>query len=176
MPYEYVCWKNLLNDIDGDNRSYKEILAGKLTLIPLTKEDFEKITDMEFIDRWFLDADYSDEFQDLTRNVPEDFNLLVEDNVDKVFYEEENFIWSQRLLSSAYLKLCENKSNEAQLLYSLHFDENFKREFFKYILKKSIYEYYVSLKFNTELNNGRYTLDELDKIIEKIEDLWVCTK
>lgn len=176
LPYEYVCWKNLLNDIDGDNRSYKEILAGKLTLIPLTKEDFEKITDMEFIDRWFLDADYSDEFQDLTRNVPEDFNLLVEDNVDKVFYEEENFIWSQRLLSSAYLKLCENKSNEAQLLYSLHFDENFKREFFKYILKKSIYEYYVSLKFNTELNNGRYTLDELDKIIEKIEDLWVCTK
>ena len=176
MPYEYVCWKNLLNDIEGDNRSYKELLVEKLTLTQLTQEDFKKITGMEIFDRWFLEANYSDEFQDLTQNVPEDFNRSVEDNVDKVFYEEENLVWSQRLLISAYLKLCENKSEEAQLLYSLYFDEKFKREFFKYILKKSIYEYYISLKFNTELNNGRYTLDELDKIIKRIEDLWICTK
>lgn len=176
LPYEYVCWKNLLNDIEGDNRSYKELLVEKLTLTQLTQEDFKKITGMEIFDRWFLEANYSDEFQDLTQNVPEDFNRSVEDNVDKVFYEEENLVWSQRLLISAYLKLCENKSEEAQLLYSLYFDEKFKREFFKYILKKSIYEYYISLKFNTELNNGRYTLDELDKIIKRIEDLWICTK
>ena len=79
-------------------------------------------------------------------------------------------------MSAAYLKLSQNKNEDAELLYGLYLDKNLQQEFFKTILKKSIYEYYVSMKFNTELNNGRYSLKQLDEIISKIEGLWVCTK
>ena len=62
---------------------------------------------------------------------------------------------------------------EAQFIYSLYFDEYYVEEFYKNILKKSIYEYYFSLKFNTEENQNKFTLDELDVIISKIEEKWV---
>ena len=176
LPYEYICWKNLLNDIEGSTKSFNELLSDKFEKKTITKTDLNKIFDMDFMEKWFLDANYSDEFEQLTSEKTDDLDNLIDQYVDKIFYNEEKIIWSERLLSSAYLKLCENKPDEANLLYNLYFDESAKQEFFKNILKKSIYEYYVSLKFNTELNNGRYTIKELDEIISKIEDLWVCTK
>lgn len=176
LPYEYVCWKTLLNDIEGDARTYKEILSEKLTPKKLTLTDLEKIFNMDFTDKWFLDANYSDEFELLTEQKLEEPDKIIDENVNKVFYPGEAATWSDRLLTAAYLKLCENNTEDATLLYSLYFDEKLKQEFFKNILKKSIYEYYVSLKFNTDLNNGRYTIKELDEIISQIEGLWVCTK
>lgn len=176
IPYEYVCWKNLLADIEGDNRAYKDILASKLEQKQLYETDLNKIFEMDFTDKWFLDANYSDEFEEITASDTDDFEKLVSENTDKVFYPEEKQVWSERLLSAAYLKLSQNKNEDAELLYGLYLDKNLQQEFFKTILKKSIYEYYVSMKFNTELNNGRYSLKQLDEIISKIEGLWVCTK
>ena len=176
IPYEYVCWKNLLADIEGDNRAYKDILASKLEQKQLYETDLNKIFEMDFTDKWFLDANYSDEFEEITASDTDDFEKLVSENTDKVFYPEEKQVWSERLLSAAYLKLSQNKNEDAELLYGLYLDKNLQQKFFKTILKKSIYEYYVSMKFNTELNNGRYSLKQLDEIISKIEGLWVCTK
>lgn len=176
LPYEYVCWKNLLNDIEGDTNTFEEILSKKLNFKKLDHDDLEKIFEMDFMNKWFLDANYSDEFEQVTATLPDDFDNLIDENLDKVFYKEEHNIWLNRLLTAAYLKLCENKINEADLLYNLYYNKNMHLEFFKNILKKSIYEYYVNLKFNTGLNNGRYSLDALNKIIATIEDLWVCTK
>ncbi len=176
LPYEYVCWKNLLSDIKGEYKTIKEILTNKFSPKSLTKKDFDKIMDMEFIDKWFLDADYSDEFEELVNAKTDNFDNLIENNLDKVFYDEEKAVWSNRILTASYLELSQNRLQEAELLFDLYFDKQFLREFFKNILRKSIYEYFVSLKFNTELNNGKYTLKELDEIIEQIEGLWVCTK
>ena len=47
------------------------------------------------------------------------------------------------------------------------------RESMRYIIRKSIYEYYFGLKYNTELNNGKFSLNELDYIIKLIEAKWV---
>ena len=85
-------------------------------------------------------------------------------------------MWSERLLIAAYMMLIQGDKKYADYVYSLYFDEEAKQEFYKFILKKSIYEYYVALKFSTELNDGRYSLRELDGIIAHIEGLWVCTK
>lgn len=176
LPYEYVCWKNLLADIEVDDRSLKDILCEKLTVKKLSMKNLEQIFDMDFTNKWFLDACYSDEFEELINTKTNDFNKLIEENIEKVFYEDEKRVWSERLLMSAYLKFAKDDIYGAELLYGLYFDEELKQEFYKNILRKSIYEYYVSLKFNTELNNGRYTIKELDEIISHIEDLWVCTK
>ena len=172
LPYEYICWKNLLADIESEN--YIELLEKNLKRFKLCKKDLNYILEMDFIDKWFLDANYSDEFENMLDKF--DFENLVNENVDKVFYKEEKEIWSNRLLMCAFLKLAENNKHDAEILYNLYFDDDLKQELYKNILRKSLYEYYISLKFNTELNNGRYTLIELDNIISKIEDLWVCTK
>lgn len=172
LPYEYVCWKNLLADIEST--PIKETLQEQLSIKQLSGID--KIFEMDFADKWFLNPNYSDEFEDLLSTDNNDFDALIDQNIDKVFYSEEKQVWSERLLTAAYLKLAENKHNEAETLYSLYYNDDLRQEFFKNILRKSIYEYYVSLKFNTDMNNGRYTINELDEIIAHIEDLWVCTK
>ncbi len=176
LPYEYICWKNLLNDVEADIRTFEDILSAELKKKSVTHSDIDKLFNMDFTAKWFMNAGYSDEFDYLLQQDTADLNKLVNDNIYKVFYPEEQRIWTERLISTSYLKFCENERHDAELLYSLYFDEAGKQEFLKNILKKSIYEYYVSLKFNTELNNGRYTLKELDEIISAIEEMWVCTK
>lgn len=176
LPYEYICWKNLLADIEYDNKSFNEILKSQLSEQEATQEDLNYILDDTATEKWFLNAGYSDEFEALCEATPENFDKLVEENVNKVFYQEEKLIWTNRLLNVAFLKLAANDITGAQKFYNLYNNETLKQEFFKNILKRSIYEFYVNLKFNTELNNGKYTLNELNRIISHIEDLWVCTK
>ena len=69
--------------------------------------------------------------------------------------------------------MLDKKHGEAELLYNLYFDEKYINELYLNILRKSVYEYYFSLKFNTDENQNRFTLGELDLIIEKIEEKWV---
>ncbi len=176
LPYEYVCWKNLLADIECDRNSFETILSTRLNKRKLSDKDIEKIIQSDFADKWFLNAGYSDEFEEICNLSTNNFDTLVNENLDKVFYASERSIWARRLLSTAYLLLSQENIEMAEILYNLYYDQAQLQEFFKNILRRSIYEYYVNLKFNTELNNGRYTLKELDEIIAQIEGLWVCTK
>lgn len=174
LPYEYVCWKNLLSDISYD--SIKDVLDKSLKNKKLSSEEMEVIYDMPFMKRWFLDPHYSDEFENVLEIKDLDFDKTVNDNVDYIFYDDEKRVWSERLLIAAYLMLIQGDKKYADYVYSLYFDEESKHEFYKFILKRSIYEYYVAMKFSTELNDGRYSLKELDETIAHIEGLWVCTK
>ena len=102
-----------------------------------------------------------------------DFDEIINLYLNTVFYPDERRIWSERLLMPAYLKLLTGQTELAGIIYGLYFDEELKDEFFKNILRKSIYEYYFTLKYNTELNNGKFSLNELDYIIKMIESRWV---
>lgn len=182
LPYEYVCWKNLLADIDYETDDFQTILSKKYKIKELSAEDFEKIVNIDFMELWFLDSEYSSEYEEFLNTLNNklksdinsvDFDELITEYKDAVFYTEEKYIWRERLLNCAYLKMLDKKDDEAELLYSLYFDEHYINELYLNILRKSIYEYYFSLKFNTEENQDMYTLTELDSIICKIEEMWV---
>lgn len=182
LPYEYVCWKNLLADIDYEKEDFKTVLSQKYKPQQIESKDFERILNMDFMEHWFLDSEYSTEFEEFLKNLNKklksdtenaDLDEEVSRNTDVIFYEEEKKIWRERLLVCAYLKMTDKKDDEAALLYGLYLDEKMLPELYVNILRKSVYEYYFSLKFNTEENQNRFTLGELDKIIEKIEEKWV---
>ncbi len=155
MPYEYICWKNMLIDI--------ECVPLKLNyeLRKLSNSEFEDILKYDFTDFWFLNSTYSDEFEEFLKLLdnPKDYEKLIDENLEKVFYPEEYRIWSDRILNVALLKHLAGKEKEAQQLYFLYNDKELKRELFKNILRKSIYEYY-------------YSKNDKEKI-QAIEDMWV---
>ena len=91
-----------MNDIEGSTKSFNELLSDKFEKKTITKTDLNKIFDMDFMEKWFLDANYSDEFEQLTSEKTDDLDNLIDQYVDKIFYNEEKIIWSERLLSSAY--------------------------------------------------------------------------
>lgn len=162
MPYEYVCWKNLLVDIETENLD-KIIDLISLNADKLNEQEFENILQADFTDYWFLNSDYSDEFEDfiklLNETEPKDYEKIIEDNIDNIFYPEEKHVWYERILNVAILKYLAGSEKAAKALYSLYKDENYKRELLKNIVRKSIYEYYTAQK-------------DAEKVYE-IEKMWV---
>lgn len=157
MPYEYICWRNLLADIEA------KPLKLNYNINQLSNLEFEKILKYDFTDYWFLNSTYSDEFEEFIKNIDtipsEDFEKYIDENLENVFYPEEYRVWTKRILNCSLLKHLSGDEKAAQNLYNLYNDKKLIRELFKNILRKSIYEHYFAQK-NTER-------------IKDIEDMWV---
>lgn len=197
MSYEYICWRNLLHDIPTEPVPMQYILEDKFEKKTLTKKELDKICLAEETQKWFLDTDFSIKFYDFTEklnnnfkkdNYDIDLDEAIEEDLSKLIDKDEEKIWSKRIMNVAYLKYLANEKNLAGLFYALYFDEYAKHELFKNIIRKSIYEYYVSIKFkldetkktaNLFRRNSDYedeitiTKAQAEKVIEKIEKAWV---
>lgn len=182
FPYEYICWKNLLADIEPETTDIKTFLKTNLTPAEPSIEDIKRLSTDEFTKHWFLDYGYSSEFNEMidflnaklqNSDYKIDFDDVIALYFDGIFDKTEHAVWSERLIMSAYLKFLTGQTDCANLIYGLYFNETLKKEFFKNIIRKSIYEYYFGLKYNTELNDGKFSLNELDYIIKLIEAKWV---
>lgn len=196
ISYEYICWRNLLSDLEVEPTPIELILKQKFTPKSLSEEDLEQIFLLDFVQRWFFDIESNDEFrkfiEDLNLKIKEndlsfDFNELIIKMLPEIFTSEQKDLFDKRILASAYLKFLSENEEEAQLLYSLYFDESKKNELSLIILKKSIYEYYVTLKYRQKdqssmknifaMRNKQKTTEltakQIDFVITLIESLWV---
>lgn len=197
MSYEYICWRNLLHDIPTEPVPMQYILEDKFEKKTLTKKELDKICLAEETQKWFLDTDFSIKFYDFTEklnnnfkkdNYDIDLDEAIDEDLHKLIDKNEEKIWEKRIMNVAYLKYLANEKNLAGLFYALYFDEDAKEELFRNIIRKSIYEYYVLIKFkldsaskttNLFKRNTNYedeitiTKAQAEKVIEKIEKAWV---
>ena len=175
LPYEYVCWKNLLIDIDFDAEPVDKILKEQILPAKPDKLIIETLLNMKISSHWFLDANYSDEFEDLIKELKTSENLdeLVLENLNKIFYEEEKLSWVKKLKMVAFIKYSIGKDDESSMILGLIQDENLMNELFENILKRSIYEYLMTIKYNKDQNTEQFTIDEIDSKIKYIEEKWV---
>jgi len=196
ISYEYICWKTLLSDVSEEPVPVELILASKFEKKSLADAEFEKIYQLDFIQRWFVDTEYNSEFNSLMVDLNSkmsaddftiDFDTVVKENLDLIFSAKSKKILENRILMAAYLKYLSAESAVAGLLYSLYYDEAQKSKLVENIVRKSIYEYYVSLKFKykeeSKMTNifslkkrakeKNLSLKQVDLVISIIESLWV---
>lgn len=196
ISYEYICWKRLLSDVSIGPVPIELVLGSELKQEVLSDNDLNKIFMFDFIQRWFFDTEYSDDFKSMVealnaRMANNDFDIeldsIVEEGAKKIFTKEQKTILDKRILMCAYLRYLAGLKAEAALLYSLYNDEDKKNLLAKNILRKSIYEYYVSLKFKYKeerkmtnifaMRNKTKDLElspkQIDLAISLIEGLWV---
>ncbi len=175
LPYEYVCWKNLLVDIDFTDKSIEQILREQIMPETIDRSIFEQLDKMKVSKRWFLDENYSKEFSELIKELKTTDNLdsLVTKHVNIVFYAEEKNVWVNKLLISSFIKYSIGKIEDAVQIYSLLYNKELMEEFFLNILKRSIYEYLMTIRYNKDLNKEQFTSSEIDDKIQYIEDKWV---
>ena len=135
----------------------------------------ETLLNIKISSHWFLDANYSDEFEDLIKELKTSENLdeLVSKNLNKIFYEEEKLSWVKKLKMAAFIKYSIGKDDESSMILGLTQDENLMNELFENILKRSIYEYLMTIKYNKDQNTEQFTIDEIDSKIKYIEEKWV---
>jgi len=196
ISYEYICWKRLLCDITTEIVPIELTLNSVFKQEPLTDENLEDIYMFDFLQRWFFDTEYSDEFKavvdDLNSKISaNDFSFEFDDVVVqssmKIFTTKQKKILGKRILMSSYLRYLSGNKADAALLYSLYCDEDKKTKLEQNIIRKSIYEYFVSLKFRYKEENKmtnifalrnkpktqELTSKQIDMVISIIEGLWV---
>ncbi len=195
ISYELLCWQTLLSDIEND-KNFENILDENFVKRKLSDSEMEKFYFAPFVQRWFLDTEYSEEFEKFIqkfneRFINDDFDVDLEaeilDKLPEIFSEKERKSIEQRLLVSAYLEFLSKDLIDAQILYALRFDEENKVKLYENMLRKSIYEYYILQKFKQmeeKKTANIFTLRnkpkqrslsfvQIEKIISIIENLWV---
>lgn len=175
LPYEYVCWKNLLIDIDYENQPIEELLQEQVLPARVTASTITNLSKMGVSAHWFLDCKYSDEFEYLLTQLKDTDNLdeLVKNNVNKIFYTEEKIEWVKKLILSAYIKYEIGKDEQASEIYGISQDDKTLEKLFEEILKRSIYEYLTLIKYNKDINSNGLTYEDIEGKIKYIEDKWV---
>lgn len=197
VSYEYICWRTITSDIPVEPVPMEFIMEDKFKKEPLSNSDFDKICLSDIAQKWFLDTDFSDEFFEFISEVnktyksgdyTQDLDEKIEQNLDTIIPKKDTKRWAKRILTSAYLKYLANEKAEAQRLYSLYFDQESMQKMYVNIVRKSIYEYYMGLKFraidlantanifsrNKNISSSEFSLEELEKIITEIENKWVA--
>lgn len=179
-PYEYNCWKKIFLGIAPENIDFEEYLTKELEGYEIKDSDITDVLSASLTDAWFYSKNFGDEteifFKELDKRLSQtpinevDFEEFIQNNLDLVFYDEEKENWTRRLLLTAYGKHCQNDEKTAKSLYELAIDETLKRELFKFILKQSIFQYF--LKLITDNNFNKYDEKELEDILSYLENLW----
>ena len=175
FPYEYVCWRNLLIDIDFDPQKIEKILKEKVSPLQITGSIASKLEELRISSRWFLDMDYSNEFTKILKMIKTAGNLdeLVNNHWESVFDEAEKTEWKKKILFSAYIKFAIGKEDDAGFVYGILFSEQAQAVLFKEILKRSIYEYLMVVKYDKSVNSYDLTHEEINDKINYIEEKWV---
>ncbi len=175
LPYEYVCWKSLLVDIEYESQTIEELLQEQILPAKVNNDAITNLLQMGVSTHWFLDYKYSDEFENLLKALKDtkDIDSLLEQNIDKVFYSEEKIEWINKLILSAYIKSVIGKDEQAQILYGITQDDLVLKEMFGQILQRSIYEYLTVVKYDKNIESFGLTYEDIEGKIKYIEDKWV---
>ncbi len=186
IPYEYICWQSIMLDINPEK---PEINVEKKEL---NQKEIDKLCLSEYVQNWFFDEITSDTFSVFIKKLSDEykksnFNVdadkFIADHFDEIYTAPELAYKLVTFNLAAYLRYTKGDMELAQVFYSL--GTNY--QFLTNIIRKSIYEYYVGLRFllknkqktsiafcqqkNTEADE--FKLLQLDLIISSIEARWV---
>lgn len=175
LPYEYVCWKNLLVDIECEEADIYDFVKSNIHPAKIDELVTSKLERMKVSAHWFLDYDYSGEFSEVIKSLKSenDLDKLINDNFDKVFNDAEKCGWINKLLFCSYIKHIIGKDDEASEIYALAVNESIFDKFLLEIFRRSIYEYLILIKYNKDLNKEMFTDEDISFKIEYIEKNWV---
>lgn len=196
IPYEYICWNLLLNDV-AEIENYERFLSLNLDKTQITLAKLDKFFDSSLLDNWFIDEFENDAFSELidclndelnkkNKNIIEYSESLIKQYLYKIYNDDELAYFNNKLLLAAYLAQKLDKLKTSSVFYSLISEKDFRELFLVEILKKSIYEYYLRKKEQFEnisnaknifMKNNRAELSMDDKVkiffmINEIEDKW----
>ena len=179
-PYEYNCWKKVFLDIQPEQEKIEDILKEHYKNTVVTPDDIKEVLNSDFTVPWFYNRTFGDETEtffdeldSLIKNNPVgkvDFAGFIKQHIDNVFYPQEKENWCSRLLLTAYGKYSANEDKAAGVLYKIARDKQATEELFTFILKQSIFQYFLNMLQDKVFL--KYKQKELEEILSYLEELW----
>ncbi len=190
ISYEYAAWSMITKDID-----YEDInLAQNLNSIELNDVLLNELYKKDYFDKWFFDSSNNEPFEKIIEKINENkieeinkFNEIVEEAKSEIFFDAFMKIFNHRLLVAAYLLELSDEKTFADLTYSLIKESSTKETFKTDILKRSLYEHFLTQKeryenlknatsiFTRKANKDLQNIDikHIKQCIKTIEDNWI---
>ena len=196
LPYEYVCWKEILYDVPKTLFNENDIIEKSLNILPKKECDLEEIYKSDYLSKLFFTINDNKNFDELTNKIDEElstsqnFDLknienLLKENISVIFDEKTENIFKQRIQKTAFILMANSKNKHASQLYNLSSDKNLLKEFYLEVLKKSLFVFYQQ-EFQNKMNvsndniflkksqkqNTKLSSVELKELLEKILEKW----
>jgi hypothetical protein len=187
VPYELFAWRQITYDIEPDERSVENILSEGLARVELGEYELKRIVRGNIVDTWFIKSGENEHFDKLMEEISA-LNEATVENIEKslkkslpaVFQEDEI---NDMLFYHAYVSAKSGLVNIANILFSLREPSKIRDEFLMTMLKKSVYEYFLSAQEEKTAQKPVRVLFEAKKkggaafdaqyFIELIESNWV---
>lgn len=149
IPYEYAAWSMITRDIDYEELS----LAQGLNKVELNDFLLKKLYEKGYFDKWFFDTAHNEAFAHCIDEICEGkitdiqkIEDIILNSKQVIFSNDFMKIFNHRLLLGAYILRLNEEETFAGLIYSLIDDTLVKERFLFDILKKSVYEYFLTQK------------------------------
>ncbi|MFR1503923.1 MAG: hypothetical protein ACLSUS_07460 [Opitutales bacterium] len=190
ISYEYAAWASITRDIDYEDLN----LSDGLNKIELNDFLLKQLYDKGYFEKWFFSVSDNEKFAALIDKIADDkicdikqIETLLNENMPQIFDDAFLKILNRRLLLAAHFARLNDEQTFADMLYSLIDESECKNCFKEDMLKKSIYEYFLSQKDRYEsiksatsifARRANKDLQEIDinyveNCIKEIEKNWV---
>ena len=185
IPYEYFCWERLLDDVEPKDGELFQILEKNLTKKELTSEVQNLTDNSPYFENWFFR--YSKNIPWFSKMMDKILELKDEE-LYKINGLIEEYSKNQDLKEAIkkrlkFLAYCLNKNNKKELAdtyYSLIFNEKELKTFLENILKRSVYEFALTLNLPRKEEAGLFKKPENKKdnkkaklITDFVEKEWI---
>lgn len=185
IPYEYFCWERLLDDVEPKDGELFQILEKNLTKKELTSEVQNLTDNSPYFENWFFRysknipwfSKMMDKILELKDEELYKINGLIEE------YSKNEDLKEAIKKRLKFLAYCLNKNNKKELAdtyYSLIFNEKELKTFLENILKRSVYEFALTLNLPRKEEAGLFKKPENKKdnkkaklIINFVEKEWI---
>ncbi len=185
IPYEYFCWERLLDDIEPKSENINEILENNLKIIEINTDKKNIIDNSPYIANWFFryskNSIYFSKLMDEILRL-KDEEIYKTNDLINIFSNNEPLKENikNRLKFLAYCLSTNNKIELANIFHSLIYNEIKLNNFIKDILKRSVYEFALTLnlpkKNDEELfrkNDTKNNNKKAKNIINFVEKEWI---
>lgn len=180
IPYEYLAWKNYLEDIKIPNIKLEEEFKKELEVIYINDEIYEAVFGGDVLNSWFITPEDSEEFGKLTEKITSKIDIQIEEieeiikkNADKIIKDKD---LTRKILFECYFLTQIEFTQRADVLYSISNSEKYLKRFKEDMLKISLYQYFLRLK--DEKNKVKSIFEKSKKkvdykyFIKMLEDKW----
>ncbi len=188
VPYEFIVWKNLLNDVERLNYDISEFINSKLETINLNETKVRKFTISKIVENWFYFLNQNKHIDKLIEfledNHISDFdeiNKIVLNTMNEYFLNNNDFLieLQSRLLIQAYVARLAGLKITSSVAYSLCYKNPFLKILVNSMIDKSLYFYFLQI-LNSNNNDSIFkkeiksvfSKDELKLIVKKFEEKW----
>lgn len=187
VPYEFICWRHLTYDVEPINKPINAIFTSKLKKKKVDDTFINKILNSDIFSSWFYDCQSSPKLFDFVNSIKDsdiDLNKIETEleNLSTTLLNDEKFKnnFIEHILFQAFILSNSDMITTANILYSTTFDDILLNKLLLVILKKSIYNYFLTVSQKNISDNVFLKKDKDDaqlefanSILRLIEVKWV---